>query len=145
MQGQIGLQSSVHHSSLAYDAFAAGMSFTAHLSIKGRIHSFADVWSFGVALYVGATGRWPFGTADEEVDRAFGAFLKVTGQAQTGDGPIAASPPTVETATQLSSGQWRWPRLMGEQLKEVIALCLQVRADRRPTAAQLQELPWFKA
>lgn len=96
-----------------------------------------------MALYVGATGRWPFGTADATSDKAFRGFLEVSGQV---GGAAASQQTTAAEAVRHAADptRWRWPRTMGDGLREVVQLCLQIEPERRPSAEQLLNHPWFQ-
>lgn len=91
-----------------------------------------DVWSFGVTLFVLASGRIPFKRASGS-DMAFLGFCART-QAQV------LSP----RAAQLAPA-WRWPVHFSAELVAVLTACLQVDTRHRASMPEVCNMPWLAA
>jgi len=91
-----------------------------------------DVWSFGVTLFVLASGRIPFKQAAGS-DAAFLGFCAATQ-------PRVLSPRAAQLAPE-----WRWPSQFSPELVQVLAACMQVDTRRRPCMAEVCTLPWLAA
>jgi len=90
-----------------------------------------DVWSFGVTLFVLASGRPPFRRPSGS-DPAFLGFC-------------AATQPTVLTANAAAVAPgWRWPAHFSRGLIELLTGCLQVDTRYRLSSHGLCASPWLQ-
>ena len=89
----------------------------------------ADVWSFGLCVFVAVTGRWPFRRADPKEDEAFTAFVAATHRV----------PGSVGT----SSPAWEWPSSFSGALRDLLRSCLRVDPGERPNMEDVAGHEWF--
>lgn len=97
--------------------FVGSLSYVAPEVIKGEYDCRADVWSFGVIMYVMLYGRYPFTGNDEET--IMNNILKLEPETRT------LKPPSVEAI-------------------ELICMLLRKQPEARPTWQQIEEHGFFK-
>ncbi len=90
-----------------------------------------DVWSFGVTLFVAASGRAPF----KRASGADGGFLGFCAATQ-GD---VLSPRAAQVAPS-----WSWPAHFSAGLIDVLVACLQVDPSRRASMSEVCHMPWLQ-
>ncbi len=110
------------------DAAAAGDA--AHAQPAYEVYG-VDVWSFGVTLFVLASGRVPFKRASGS-DAAFLGFCAATQ-------PEVLSPRAAQVAPS-----WSWPAHFSAGLIDVLSACMQVDPCRRPTMAVVGGMSWLQ-
>ncbi len=90
-----------------------------------------DVWSFGVTLFVAASGRMPFKLAAGS-DAAFLGFC------------AASQPKVLSPRAQTQAPLWKWPSHFSDELINLLAACLQVDTRLRPSMSQVRQTPWLQ-
>ena len=100
----------------------------------------ADVWSYGVTVFVLASGRHPFRMAHVK-DKGFRAFVRSTQPHSMQDQAVLAPGAAIwEDSPNLA---WMWPPGVSQGLAHLLLKCLTVDLDQRWTMAQVQQHPWF--
>ena len=100
----------------------------------------ADVWSFGVTLFVVGSGRLPFRVASVD-SSTFRAFVCATQPHIIGDELLA--PDTIAWPARPTGGGWTWPRSFSPALIHLLRGCLAVRPQERFSMQQVKSHPWF--
>ncbi len=110
---------------------------------RGYDSCLADVWSFGVTLFVTGSGRLPFRVASVD-SSTFRAFISTTQPHVVGDeitAPYTAGWPSAHLHD--SGASWSWPRGFSPALIHLLRGCLAVRPSERFTMEQVKSHPWF--
>ena len=124
----------------AFDAFWPDSEAVFAQMYAGYDSCLADVWSFGVTLFVVASGRLPFRVASVD-SGTFRAFVRATQPHVAGDELMA--PRTVSWAPEAEGAPWSWPRSFSPALKHLLRGCLAVRPEERFSMEQAKGHPWF--
>ena len=109
----------------------------------------ADVWSFGVQLFVARAGRLPW-TAAAATCKYFRAFLRST-QPHVLDDDLALPESTLWDGSLTESlrsdgsdsGEWQWPAGFSPALVHLLGACLRFREEERPSMSQIAKHQWF--
>jgi len=109
----------------------------------------ADVWSFGVQLFVARAGRLPW-TAAAATCKYFRSFLRSTQPEVLGD---ELNVPNSELWQNSTSSEkhadrstplaWQWPAGFSPALVHLLSSCLRFREYERPTIKQVLKHEWF--
>ena len=100
----------------------------------------ADVWSFGISLFVMACGRAPFRAA-APFSRTFRAFVASTQPHVLHDDIMGP-----QSALWAEGGHlppWHWPQGMSPALAHLLGGCLAVRAEERLSMEEVKAHAWF--
>lgn len=110
----------------------------------------ADVWSYGVSLFVLSVGRHPFKTASPS-DSNYRAFVRATQPEVLVEGdPLLAPHCNAWKMDAVRAGpggtlpMWTWPRCMSPALRHLVASCLKVRCADRCSIEYVTEHRWFR-
>jgi len=119
----------------------------------------ADVWSFGVMLFITTTGLQPFKQACVN-DPRFRAFLRekqrhtmgdellAPGSKLWSDGSDTGVSPSARTKPLTADAEaalrpWDWPYFLSPALVHLLEGCMQVRPGDRMKMASIVDHPWF--
>ena len=119
----------------------------------------ADVWSYGVMLFIAVTGLQPFKHACVN-DPRFRAFLRekqrhclqdelmAPRSALWADGSATGLPPAgmampLSSDAEAALRPWDWPYFLSPALTHLLEGCMQVRPGDRMTMPQVVAHPWF--
>jgi hypothetical protein len=102
----------------------------------------ADVWSFGITLFVIASGNLPFRVAsvDSSTFRAFVVATQPAAVQMTTMAPHTAGWPLNPSTAQR---EWSWPQGFSPALIHLLGGCLTVQSTQRFTMEQVKVHPWF--
>ena len=107
----------------------------------------ADVWSYGITLFVLSVGKHPFRTASPS-DSNFRAFVRATQPEVLVECDAILAPNCnawKEDAARHGGAPppWIWPRCMSPALRHLVASCLKVRTAERCNIQYVVEHQWF--
>jgi len=104
----------------------------------------ADVWSFGVTLWVCVCGSMPWSVAGPS-SRHFRDFVRGTQPHVLGDEMLAPDSEYWHHAHETALGcQWRWPSSFSPALVDLLSGCLKVRGSERLSMQAVMEHAWFR-
>jgi serine/threonine protein kinase len=118
----------------------------------------ADVWSFGVTLWVCVAGSSPWSVAGPS-SRRFRAYVRATqahvlsdvmlapgcAEWEYGEGGGGGGEGGGEDEDEVGAAAgWHWPRAFSGGLVDLLTGCLRVRAGERLSMSGVVDHPWFR-
>jgi len=110
----------------------------------------ADVWSFGVTLWVCVCGSMPWSVAGPS-SRRFRDFVRGTQPHVLGDEMLApecrhwkGQQSAASSEPSANQSHWHWPSSFSPALVDLLSGCLKVRGSERLSMQAVMEHAWFR-